>query len=379
MNGGIYSREKCAVCDGNLRDNGKSMACPFHPRQQSDQGLYVKAFGITRRFDRNYAGAQRFLTGVRFKRDEGSFDRRDYDHNRPLGFDNLIGKWLEYKRDEIVDHRHYIHYATVAADFFGLRNIKSIAFADLEDFSKSLTCGQKTRKNYIAALHHFFVWCSRRDYIDRIPEFPVIQFELGYRAVIGKETQARIIEEIGRIAPAKAWLAIKWLATYINVRPAEMRSLKEGNIDLEGGHLLFPHPKEKRYKVTPLIDEDIAILKTFPIAISKDMLFFRKDNGQPFGNQYLWIIWKRACRNLKIEGVDLYGGTRHSSARALRQHFSPERIKRALGSSTNAAFERYYRIEEEEVREVFSRTSAAPLPHQNKRVSEIGKIPISQG
>ena len=49
----------------------------------------------------------------------------------------------------------------------------------------------------------------------------------------------------------------------------------------------------------------------------------------------------KACANLGIEGVDLYGGTRHSSVRALRKYRSPEEIKRAAMSETNKAFDRY--------------------------------------
>ncbi|MFA5322790.1 MAG: hypothetical protein WC373_08965 [Smithella sp.] len=38
---------------------------------------------------------------------------------------------------------------------------------------------------------------------------------------------------------------------------------------------------------------------------------------------------------------DLYGGTRHSTVRALRRNYSPEQIKEAAMSKTNKAFERY--------------------------------------
>jgi hypothetical protein len=41
--------------------------------------------------------------------------------------------------------------------------------------------------------------------------------------------------------------------------------------------------------------------------------------GQPFGEKYLYKWWKRTCANLGIEDVDLYSGTRHSSATALNQ------------------------------------------------------------
>ncbi len=366
MAGGLYSREKCPVCGANLRDTGRWMACPNHPTQRSDRGIYVKISGITRRFDGNYAAAQRFLTGVRFKRDEGSFDKRDYSSSRPLSIDNLLAKWLEYKKDEVAsgNYRNLMNYALRATEYFGNTSVKSIGYAELEDFSKSLKVSQKTRKNYLAALHHFFSWCHRRGDIDKMPDFPVIRFELGYRQIVGKDTQIRIIEEIKRISSVKTWLGVKWLATYINVRPAEMRSLKEGHIDLENGYLLFPHPKEDRYKTAPLIPGDVEILQSFPIAFSGEMFFFRHDSGMQFGEKHFYNAWIRACKNLGISGVDLYGGTRHSSARALRKFFSPERIKRAVGSATNAAFERYFMIEGEEVREVFSQADAAPTPHQ---------------
>ena len=372
MVGGIYSREKCLLCGKNLRDNGRGMACPVHPRQQSNRGIYVKVAGITKRFNTDYAAANRFLTGIRFKKDEGSFDRRDYASERPLAFSNLVAKWLEYKKDEVSSgyYQHLLDYGTKGTDFFGLRSIKDIEFADLEDFAKSLSVANKTRKNILDALHHFWVWCKRRKVISEIPEFPVIHFELGYRQVVGKDTQIRIVDEVEKIAPLKTWLAIRWLCTYINVRPAEMISLQEAHIDLENAMLLFPHPKEKKYKTAPLIEEDVAIIKTLPVAISGDMLFFRHDSGEPFGKKYLYKTWKKACRNLGIEGVDLYGGTRHSSARALRQYCSPEQIRRATGSATNTAFERYFRIESDELRGVFSQSSPAPNAHQLLRTSK---------
>src|SRR3990172_1040427 len=325
MVGGIYSREKCVLCGKNLRDTGRGMACPDHPKQRNDHGLYVKVAGFTKRFNSDYAAAVRFLTGIRFKKDEGSFDRRDYAADRPLAFANLIAKWLEYKKDEVSPgyYQHLMEYAGKATEFFSFRSIKEIRFADLEDFAKSLAVGNKTKKNILDALHHFFAWCKRRETVPDVPQFPMIRFELGYRQTVGKDTQIRIVEEVRRIAPLKTWLAIRWLCTYINVRPAEMISLKECHIDLENALILFPYPKEDKYKTAPLTDVDLEILQSFPVAFSGGMLFFRHADGSPFGKSYLYKVWKKACKNLSVEGVDLYGGTRHSSARALRQYFSP--------------------------------------------------------
>ncbi len=50
--------------------------------------------------------AERFLTGLRFKTDEGSFDLRDYRKDNPLGFKNQAKKWLE-KKKQITKPKHY--------------------------------------------------------------------------------------------------------------------------------------------------------------------------------------------------------------------------------------------------------------------------------
>ena len=299
--------------------------------------------------------------------------------SNPSSFDNLIAKFMEHQKDD--DKKSFkvmLNYARVASEHFKNKSIKDIDYAELDDFARSLTCGLKTKHNYISGLHHFFVWCKRRKYIAQVPDFPTIKFTLGYRNVIGKETQARIIEEVRRIGCNKVYLAVKFLATYINVRPNEMRRLKWKHIDLEGGYLTFPDPKEKRYKISPLIPEDVELIKAMPTPINRDMLFFLKDDGEPFGKEFVYHTWMRACKNLGIEGIDLYGGTRHSSARALTEHFSPERIKRAVGSSTNVAFERYYKIETEEVRAVFSRTSGEKLLRNNNPLSKVGNQLILQ-
>ncbi|MBF0099610.1 MAG: hypothetical protein HQK77_01750 [Desulfobacterales bacterium] len=58
-------------------------------------------------------------------------------------------------------------------------------------------------------------------------------------------------------------------------------------------------------------------------------------------SQILYKWWIKACVNLGIENIDLYGGTRHSSTTALREHFSPEQIKRDGTRHSSKAFDRY--------------------------------------
>ncbi len=191
-----------------------------------------------------------------------------------------------------------------------------------------------------------------------MPEFPDVRFELGFRNTIDKATQEKIINEIYRISfpqNPRVWIGIKWLCTYIAIRPGEMRRIQEKHIDLTNGILIVPHPKEKRPKLVPMLDDDVELVRSLPAGGPEDY-FFRHPSGKGFGPNYFYIWWKRACRNLGIDGVDLYGGTRHSSAIALKKYRAPEEIKRATMHSTNKAFERYFWIETGDLREIYRDT-----------------------
>ncbi len=349
MIGGIYSDEKCPVCGSGLIDNHRDgLACPVHPKMRASH--FKAKFGrLYKRFS-DYSAAQRFLTGVRFKTDEHTFDARDYQRDNPLGFTNMSEKWMGYHLEEVrpgsqKNIKSHIRHAQV---FFKNRNVKDLRYGDFEDFLKTLTLSDKTKHNIMSTIHHFYVWMKMRQEIAALPDFPAVAFELGYRHTVDKPTQRAIIKEVQRICPnPKVPLGIKWLATYISIRPVEMIRIPEGHIDMGNGFFVFPHPKERKFKYVPMLPEDIDALKDFTMTFPA-MPFFRHRAGvsgvaenEPFGEKYFYKWWKRACDNLGIKGVDLYGGTRHSSVRALRKYRSPEEIKEAAMSATNKAFERY--------------------------------------
>ena len=374
MVGGIYSDQKCFICDGTLKDDGKKgLACVKHPKCHATT-FKVIFKGITKRF-RDYEKAQRFLTGLRFKTDEETYDERDYRKNKPLGFANLTEKFLEAKRRDVKpkSYNNLANYMDRATQHFKNDNIKEIGYPELEDFllsQKLANSGEpvshKTRANIKSALHDFWDWLRKRRILTlaQMPEFPETRFELGWRKIITKTTQNEVLEEVYRLTHhinPKIYLGIKWLSTYIKIRPGELLQAREQDFDLELGCLLIPHPKEKEGKIVPLLPEDVEIMQAMPKAIDPALPFFRHEQGissvkpgQPFGEKYFYKWWKRACANLGIEGVDLYGGTRHSTARALRKHRTPEEIKRATGHSTNKAFERYFQFELEDVRAIYA-------------------------
>lgn len=322
-------------------------------------GIYETRYGYQVRFGRKISKhfktleqAERFLNGIRFKHDEGTLDERDYRRDNPLGFQNLAEKWLDFKAKRIkpTSVAPLRNYMSQAMDDWGGRNVKAIGYAELEDFLfRRDDISEKTRHNMAACLGQFFKWVERR-YRIPAPEIPRVSFELGWRNIIDIETQQKIIAEVGRISRStnpKIHIGISWLAIYLDIRPGELTSLTERQIDLKLGAVVIPHPKEKKPKIVLLDAEDIERIRSLPRGLP-DLYYFRHPPGisgvkpgTKFGVHYLWKWWKRACGNLGIDGIDLYGGTRHSTASALGKICTPEEVRDRTGHASKA-FERYF-------------------------------------
>ncbi len=372
MKGYIGTRQKCAICGVGLvhEEKRKGCFCSNHPNIGATS-FYVK-FGkdIYRRF-KDYEMASRFLTGLRFKNDEGSFDKRDYKKENPLGFENLVEKWLDYKSNTDIDKKtvqSLNNFMNRAVKRWGNRNIKEISDGDIEDLllnqkwktPQNKIASHKTRNNMKSCLHDFWTWAIKREkrngisFLD-MPAFPEIKYTLGWRNITDIGTLENILDEIKKISWSvnpKIWLGIKLLSTYIKVRPGEMRMVKERDINLEAGFILIRRPKEgikNHGKYVYLDEEDIDIIRSMPKGFP-DMFFFRHLKGRSgikagdqFGPKYFKVWWDQTCKNLGVEGVGLYGGTKHTVATALGQVLTPEEIKRGgTGSRTNKAFDRYY-------------------------------------
>ena len=302
----------------------------------------------------NLIGAERYLNFLRHQEDEGIFDPRDHQARRnPLGLKKQGDKWLALKKKQIKprSYANLARYMKCAYDYFGRStNVKVIGYAQLEDFLfKKSSWSEKTRANCKSVLHSFFKWASRRECIP-MPDMPDVTYELEWRNVVDIQTQQNIISTVKELSfkvNPKIWFAINCLATYISIRPSELVVIKEKEIDTNMGCFIIPHPKEKRPKVAYLLGDDLRFIKSLPRGLP-DMYFFRHppglrgaQAGQRFGNRYLYKWWKKACAELGIDGVDLYGGTRHSTATALGRICTPEEVRDATGH-TSKAFERYF-------------------------------------
>jgi integrase len=387
MLGGIYTDQKCPICRSSMRDNHRdAVACPIHKREKAHT-LLVR---FTRKIQKRFTGpgcyemASRYLTGLRFKHDEGSYDPRDYQSNQPLAFVTLAGKYLEMKERTLSPGtmKNLRPRMARCVAYFGHRNVKHLGYGDFEDFILEQTdLSDKTKSDVLSMLHDFYTWLARRQEIrkDQIPEFPAIRYELGWRKTVDKNTQDLILAEIHRLTwddNPKIYLAVLWCSTYINIRPGEWRGVLEEDIDIDRGIILVRDHKTKKHtkspKVVALIGDDAALLRSIPRSFPK-LHFFRHPNGKPFGKELLYNTWKRACRNLGIEDVDLYGGTRHSSMQHLRELIGEDGVKRLSDHATNAALYRYLQVGVEEKRSGFELARKS-----STKVTRIGPRPEDQ-
>ena len=131
-----------------------------YPVKIDGKDYYIVRFGREMSKTLKYLPeAERFLTGLRFKTDEGSFDLRDYTANRPLAFDRLAIKRLSVK-EKILAKRtmyNYRHFIRLACEAWGSMNVKVIGYGDLEDFLFGIpNISDKTRSNVKSCLREFW-------------------------------------------------------------------------------------------------------------------------------------------------------------------------------------------------------------------------------
>lgn len=312
------------------------------------------------RWFRGEQEAERFLTRLRYDDDHGQFDPLDWKARSPYAFGYLAEQYLEEKLAQGLRAPGKVKlHINRAADYFGESNVKNIKRRDIKAWLGSLEVKDKTKANYVSTLANFFKWCVDEEIIGahQVPTIPKVEYELAYRRIISLEVQSQIVDWIAENEDEKVWLAIDMLRTYVALRPGDFRNVREVDVSLQQAALIIWRPTKSKQgrKVVPLIEEHIRAAADFKqrYPAHPDMPFFRhhKPNrggvrpDDPWGHEVMYRAWKRACKSLGVEGVDLYGGTRHSSTTALALELGGDEVKKVTQHGSSKAFARYCQAE----------------------------------
>lgn len=384
MTGDIYSRQKCPVCGSRLVHDPKrgGLFCADHPDQRATAKFVVK-FGreVNKQFS-SYDQAEYFLNGLRFKKYEGTFDHLDYRKDTPYAFHRLADDFLKEK----AGMRNITYHMEKAKVFFKDMNVKHIRRRDIKAFLDNLAVSDKTRFNYRATLHHFFAsYLVDEEILSEAPKFPEVEFELGYRNIIDLETQASVVDQVKKdtyAANPKIWFGVDMLRTYLSIRPEDLRRIDEKDMLVDQGAMIVWRPTKSKGRLkrrtVALLPEHVDFISEMKqkYPAMPNMPFFRWHGGesnntkpgQAFGQRLLYDKWKEACNVLGLKGVDLYGGTRHSTTTALALEVGHDDAKQATEHGTNAAFDRYCQAQN---------ATAARMSHVIKRMRGGGDVVVA--
>jgi integrase len=367
MKGNIYTAEKCPLCRDKIRysEDRNGFICSKHPEQIVIPRKCFVRFGrsVMKRFN-NLIEAQQFLNKLRYETGKEIFDVREYKSGHLLGFETQALKWLNIKKKKLKPDTYSRMEGSLnrMIEYWRQKNIKTFSMGDFEDYLyDKLDVSNKTRSNVRSYMNDLFTWLSDREEIP-MPKIPKVHFEKGSRDIMGIDDQTRVINEVKKICPHfRVWLGIKWLATYVSIRPKELRFLKEKEIDMNG-FFMIPHPKEKIPKLVPMIEDDIKLYRSLPTGMP-DLYFFRHDKsngsakpGDHYSKNMFYTWWKRACKNIGIEDIDLYGGTRHSTINAMGKYFTKEQLKEdGTLHRTLAAFDHYFTDKRDDSIKIFEK------------------------
>jgi len=353
MKGGIYSTEKCSICGQKLRDNRKdAVTCAKHPDQRAKR-LRVYFQGVSRRFS-NYEQAGKFLSGLRHKSDENIFDASDYKAANPHGFANQVEKFLSIKK-RTMKPKGFSSYRSKLAHavaYFENTNVKSIQFAQWEDFFHSLELNPRTVHHVRCTLKTFYRWLVKRKVLNlwEVPEFPVIKYQMALKKTVSKEDQLRGLEALFAdtwSTNPRIYLAVAIMCSTPEIRPGELRQCNEEHLDRESWILTIPNTKEGREKRFELHPLHISLFKKLTRGFPQMPLFRYESStgGQPvgvrFGHHVLNETLVRSLEKIGIQGVSLYPFCKHSTLQHIDEEFGFDEAVLMAGHMVSATTKMY--------------------------------------
>ena len=363
-------------------------------RRRKDTGTYFLDF---RRYGRLYrhrgipisdeGTAQRLLEQIRGTIADGrsladvlaSYMPARANPNRVL---TRLEAWLKVKRREVEAGdrsptylRELERYARPDGYFswWAGRSIHEIDYAALEDWSLWMAdergLAPKTRANALGALRSFVSWLHRREELRRVPEFSWPKGPEYQPRILSAEAQGELLHAIPEDARG-IFLAM----ALMGIRPGEARALLVSDFSdgwlsvdkaVKGNRIDSPvrgtkSGKPKRLPTPDLLIDWIEHFVAKDARLRREALFVNPNTGGPWTPTSLRRCWEKACKALRIEGISIYEGCKHSFATdAVARGVQERHLQAYLGHADARSTRRYARLADAGLINVLPQTNRA--------------------
>lgn len=291
---------------------------------------------------------------------------------------DAYARWLKHFADLVAmgkrsstTLREYRRIGASDMHYWEGRGLESIRYAALEEWNLSMEfcgIGDKSRRNRLGALRACCVWLLKREEIEALPPFPTVSVREHVPTIIPVDDLDRVLSEI-----AEARRGIFLCMARMGLRPGEARALTVADVErrdrqwwmhvrhaLQGpsSHARIGPTKNRRDRRVPVHPELQQWMRDhidWRGQLRRAPLFSPGDGEGRFNHWMLDAIWKRASRSCGIE-VSLYEGTKHAFAsHALAAGVELRVIQEFLGHADARSTERYARIMDDALLDVFKR------------------------
>jgi len=387
--GTIRCRSKCPSCKKPFKYFRKlGYACPECKTMPSR--FYIDLWHQKERFrlfsDKSgqvldsYQRATTLLSHINYEIQHHTFDPSKYVSSeiRKFLFEEQIATFLKEKEIEetkgnispsyISSLKNYIK--NYYLPFFQGKDVRDVGAIDIKDFYLQLPQRkEKTIKNILDALNHFFKTLHKFGIIEKVPIFPVIRVPESVPYWTSIENQLKLLDAISDIN--------KPIFTFIlfqAVRPSEARALKWKDIDLENQIVIirrtFSNTKlcertkgrnVKKREIHPFV---LEVLQNLPRGLPEAFVFPNPNTGKPYSKTRLEVLFMKARKTTGIN-LCMYAAGRHSVlSQAGTAGVSPFIIKSYAGHSSIKSSEKYVHIDVLAQRQIFERTVAKLAPEK---------------
>jgi len=338
MKGEVRCKGKCPSCGNNFKHIHKlGYICPncktTPKRFYIDlwwQGERIRIYSdkLGEPLD-TYQRTFNLLSHIQYEIKHHIFDPTKYKASeiRKFLFENRITQFLSEKKIEeekrnispsyINSLKNYIN--NYFLPFFKGMDVRDISSDDIKNFYYNLPeRKEKTIKNILDALKHFFRNLYQYEIIDKIPIFPKIRVPESIPRWTSIENQLKLLNAI-----AECHKPIFTFILFQGVRPSEARALKWKDLDLPNRIVIIRRTfssskiveRTKGRNIKPRLIHPFVYekLKELQRGLPEAFVFINPKTQKHYSKTRLEDIFRKA-RNITGIDINLYAAGRHSVA-----------------------------------------------------------------